>query len=369
MPLREPPAQSKVGRPLATLAAIAAIVSAVILVFAWVGGWLAPGRLTPQDMTDAIQTANGKVYPGYRRAHAKGVCVSGYFEGNGEGQALSKAGMFKSARSPLLGRMSIGGGAPHGMDGSARVRSMALKIVDEDGHEWRMAMNSFPFFAVSSVQAFYEQSVASAPDPATGKPDPAKMAAFTEAHPESANFARWAKSAPWSTSFANTRYNGVNTFRFEDAGGDQRHVRWSMHPQTAFEAMTADQRAAADADFLADDLARRLAAGPLRWDMEVTVGGPDDSITDPSQVWPESAPRVTVGTVVIEHSEPQATGACRDVNFDPLILPPGVDGSEDPILAARSSVYSVSFNRRERDIAAGRAAEATGQAPAAGDTQ
>ena len=219
MPLREPPAQSKVGRPLATLAAIAAIVSAVILVFAWVGGWLAPGRLTPQDMTDAIQTANGKVYPGYRRAHAKGVCVSGYFEGNGEGQALSKAGMFKSGRSPLLGRMSIGGGAPHGMDGSARVRSMALKIVDEDGHEWRMAMNSFPFFAVSSVQAFYEQSVASAPDPATGKPDPAKMAAFTEAHPESANFARWAKSAPWSTSFANTRYNGVNTFRFEDAGG------------------------------------------------------------------------------------------------------------------------------------------------------
>ncbi|MEO6170292.1 MAG: catalase family peroxidase [Lysobacter sp.] len=368
MPPREPPAQPKVGRYLPALAAIAAIIGAVVLLFAWVGGWLAPGRLTPQAMADAIQTANGNVYPGYRRAHAKGVCVSGYFESNGEGQALSKAGIFKPGRSPLLGRMSIGGGAPHGMDGSARVRSMALQLVDDNGHEWRMAMNSFPFFAVSSVRAFYEQSVASAPDPATGKPDPAKMAAFAKAHPESANFAHWAKTAPWSNSFANTRYNGVNTFRFDDAGGGHRHVRWSMQPEAAFEEMTADQRAAADADFLADDLAQRLAQGPLRWDMVVTIGGPDDSITDPSQVWPESAPQVAVGKVVIERSEPQTTGACRDVNFDPLILPPGVDGSEDPILAARSAVYSVSFNRRERDIAAGHASEATGQAPAEGAT-
>ncbi len=366
MPNRGTPPHSSSGRTLAALAAIAAIIAGVVLVFAWVGGWLAPERLTPQKMTDAIQTANGKIYPGYRRAHAKGVCISGYFEGNGQGEPLSKAGVFRPVRSPMLGRMSIGGGSPHGQDGSARVRSMALQLLDENGHEWRMAMNSFPFFAVASVRAFYEQTVASAPDPATGKPDPARMAAFAEAHPESANFARWAKTAPWSTSFANTRYNGVNTFRFDDAGGGQRHVRWSMQPHTAFEEMTPDQRADADADFLADDLARHLAQGPLRWDMVVTLGGPDESITDPSQVWPDSAPQVTVGTVVIERSEPQATGACRDLNFDPLILPPGVDGSEDPILAARSAVYSVSFNRRERDIAAGHAAQATGQVPADG---
>ena len=57
-----------------------------------------------------------------------------------------------------------------------------------------------------------------------------------------------------------------------------------------------------------------------------------------------------------------ATGACRDINYDPLILPTGVDGSEDPLLAARSAVYSVSFNRREHDIATGKADAAIGQA-------
>ncbi|MNC80149.1 Catalase-related peroxidase precursor [compost metagenome] len=42
-------------------------------------------------------------------------------------------------------------------------------------------------------------------------------------------------------------------------------------------------------------------------------------------------------------------GACRDLNFDPLILPSGIQPSNDPILAARSAAYSESFNRRSRE--------------------
>jgi catalase len=83
---------------------------------------------------------------------------------------------------------------------------------------------------------------------------------------------------------------------------------------------------------------------------------------NPSQSWPEDRPRVTVGTVVVESSSAQATGACRDINYDPLVLPTGVEASDDPILAARSAVYSVSFNRREHDIASGEAGAATGHA-------
>ena len=49
------------------------------------------------------------------------------------------------------------------------------------------------------------------------------------------------------------------------------------------------------------------------------------------------------------------------VNYDPLVLPVGVQGSDDPILAARSAVYAVSFNRREHDIASGKADAATGK--------
>ena len=362
MPDIEPaPVTPPYHRVWPALLAIVLIVAVLALTFAWVAGWLTPERLTPQRFTNAIEASNGQVYPGFRRAHAKGICVAGYFEGNGQGTALSRARLFAPVRTPFVGRMSVGGGSPYGLDNKARVRSMALELNSDDGQQWRMAMNSFPFFGVSSVQAFYEQTRANAPDPVTGKPDPAKQAAFAKAHPEFARFATWAKTAPWSTSWANTTYNGVNTFRFINDAGNTRNVRWSMQPQTAFAAMTPDQRAAADGNFLSEDLGQRLAHGPLRWDMVVTVAQAGDSIVDPSQSWPEDRQHVSVGTVVIESSTPQTTGACRDINYDPLVLPTGVQGSVDPVLAARSAVYSVSFNRREHDIASGKAAAATGK--------
>lgn len=354
------PSPPSARRTLVALLGIALIVAALALAFAWVAGWLTPRRLTPQRFTNAIETANGQVWRGFRRAHAKGVCVAGYFQGNGQGMALSDARVFAPVRTPFVGRLSIGGGSPYGLDAQARVRSMALQLDSDDGQQWRMAMNSFPFFGVASVEAFYEQTRANAPDPATGKPDPARRAAFAKAHPEFARFADWAAHAPWPTSWANTTFNGVDTFRFIDRAGNASQVRWSMQPHTAFAAMTPEQRAGADADYLARDLAARLAAGDLRWDMVVTVAQPGDPV-NPSQPWPEDRRHVVVGTVVVESATPQATGACRDINYDPLILPGGVEGSDDPILAARSAVYSVSFNRRERDIARGEAAAATGQ--------
>lgn len=357
-PLTAPPTPH---RSWLALLAIALIVATVAFAFAGTAGWLTPGLLTPQRFTNAIEAGNGQIYSGFRRAHAKGVCVAGYFEGNGQGTTWSTARMFAPVHTPFVGRLSVGGGSPYGLDGSARVRSMALQLNSDDGQQWRMAMNNFPFFGVSSVQGFYEQTVANAPDPATGKPDPAKQAAFVAAHPQFARFAAWAKDSPWSTSWANTAYNSVDTFRFFDHAGQSHNVRWSMIAQTAFEAMTAEQRKAADGNFLDEDLRARLAQGPLRWNMVVTLGAPGDPVIDPSQSWPEERQHVTVGTVVIESSTPQATGACRDINYDPLILPSGVQGSEDPILAARSAVYSVSFNRREHDIASGNAPAATGK--------
>lgn len=351
------------------LLAIAFIVASIALVFAWVAGWLTPDRLTPARFTNAIETSNGQIHRGFRRAHAKGLCVAGYFEGNGRGVELSRARLFAPVRTPFIGRMSIGGGSPYGLDNKARVRSMALQLNSDDGQQWRMAMNSFPFFAVSSVEAFYEQTAANAPDPATGKPDAAKVAAFSAAHPEFARFVDWAKNTPWSTSWANTTYYSVNTFRFSNHAGEQQHVRWSMQPLTAFVAMSPEEREAADDNFLSEDLITRLAQEPLRWEMVVTLAAPGDSITDPSQRWPEDRQQVAVGAVVIEHASPQTTGACRDINYDPLILPAGVNGSEDPILAARSAVYSVSFNRREHDIATGKADAAIGQQSSQGTSQ
>lgn len=338
------------------LAAIASLVLMLATAFAWTAGWIGRERLTAPRLVDAIE--GGKPYPGFRRAHSKGVCVAGYFEPSEQAAALSRAQVFSQPRTTIQGRLSIGGADPYALDAQARIRSLALLLKTDDGQEWRMAMNSFPFFAVATPAGFHAQLVASRPDPATGKPDPAKMAAFLAEHPEAKRFQAWAKSAPWSSSWANTAYNGVNAFRFVDAMGRERFVRWSMEPQAPFEPLSEAERQQADSDYLREDLQARLRQGPLRWNLVVTEAAPGDPVDDPSQAWPEDRQRHFAGVLVLENSQPQATGPCRDVNYDPTVVPDGIALSSDPILAARAAAYSVSFNRRERETARSHVQEA-----------
>jgi catalase len=269
---------------------------------------------------------------------------------------------FAQASVPVTGRLSIAGGDPHGPDSNARVRSLALLLKTDDGQEWRMAMNEFPFFPVASPQGFQALNLASRPDPATGKPDPAAMAAFVAKFPEIQRFQAWAGSAPWTDSWATTTFNGVNAFLLRAANGNERAVRWSMRPQAEPRALTAEERAAADGGFLESEFVQRLAAGPVRWDMVLTLAEAGDAVDNPSQEWPAGRMQVVAGTLEVSAAGPQATGECRDINFDPLQLPRGIAPSNDPVLLARSTAYAESFNRREVEIARGKASEAIGEA-------
>lgn len=172
------------------------------------------------------------------------------------------------------------------------------------------------------------------------------MQAFFAAHPESAAFRQWAQTAKPSNSFANVTYNGVNAFRLLDTAGNTRFARWSVQPETPFEPIG---EAGNDPDFLARDLQQRLSQGPLRWHLVLTLANPGDPVHDATRQWPADRRQVNAGTLVVESAAPQATGACRDINYDPLVLPDGIQASDDPILAARSAAYAVSYNRRTRE--------------------
>lgn len=337
------------------------IVAVLALLFAWVGGWFGGKGVTPQAMADTAE-ASGSPQPGFRRAHSKGICIVGTFTPTSEAAPLSTARVFSQASTPVLGRFSNPGNDPHAPDNKAAVRGMALQLKTDDGQEWRMAMNSFPFFASSTPEGFQAMNVARLPVPATGKPDPEKMKAVLAKYPEIANFMAWSKDARTPDSLANTRFNGVNAFRLIDAQGRERAVRWSMRPHAPFVAADSERLASASRDFLGEDLDRRLAAGPLQWDMVMQFAAPGDPIEDPSKAWPDTRPETKVGTLSLTRAQAQAGGPCFDLNFDPLILPQGIAATDDPVLHARSAVYSVSFNRREREISRGQAHVDSGSA-------
>src|SRR5689334_919895 len=68
---------------------------------------------------------------------------------------------------------------------------------------------------------------------ASSSKDPNAMKTFASAHPEIAAFGEWAKSAPWTSSYAEDRFNGLNVFIFTDNSGAEHAVRWSLLPSAA----------------------------------------------------------------------------------------------------------------------------------------
>jgi catalase len=259
------------------LAAIGVILLAVTAGFAFAAGWLSPDRLSPRDIVDSLQIHDG-LHPGFRRAHAKGLCIEGRFLANGNGTALSKAGVFTPGDVPVIGRLSTGGGLPYAPDGRLVFHAIALSLTQANGEQWRMAMDDTPIFFVATPQAFRDFQLATAPDPETGKPDPVRTADFLAHHPETRAFMEWMRDAPLPSSFANGTYYSINAFRFTNAAGETRFVRWSLVPETPFTALDKSTLASVPPNFLFDDVVQRLRQGPLRWHMVVTVAAPGDPV-------------------------------------------------------------------------------------------
>ena len=326
-------------------ALIAAILLVTVLAFGYVGSWLAPNRLTAQHMVNQLQT-NAGVFPGYRRNHAKGVCVAGYFESNGQAQPYSAAQVFAPGRTPVVGRFAVPGGNPYAPDSSVPIRSLALRFTQLNGQQWRTGMNSMPVFPVATPQAFYEQLQAQQPDPATGKPNPAKIKAFFAAHPETGAFLAWVKTAKPSSSYATESYWSLNAFEFINANGEKHAVRWRMVSETG-----DSTPGGSDPNYLDADLAQRLAQGPQRWRLLVTLANPGDPTDDATKTWPADRRDIDVGTLVLTSTEAQESGPCRDINYDPLVLPDGITASDDPLLPARSAAYATSYLRRTSEEA------------------
>ena len=189
-------AASRVGAPsLGTLVVIASAIGVLALAFAYIGGWLSPGRLTPDRMVAALSDRGGNPL-GHRRNHAKGICFTGEFDANGAGAGLSTAPMLTAGRYPVIGRFAIAVGNPDAPDATGRVRSMAVRIVAPDAEEWRSGMNNSPVFVVATPQAFYEVTLTQDIDPATGKTEPRRDGALSQHPPRERTVRRMGQDRP-----------------------------------------------------------------------------------------------------------------------------------------------------------------------------
>jgi len=336
-----PPGTARLGRReiLRGAAAVAAFLAvdaaALLTAFNWVG----PKRLTPHAFLDVFNQAFGR-HHGYRTNHAKGVSVMGWFDSNGNGAELTTAAVFAPVRTPVIGRFSAAGGNPHTADAAAAGRGLGLAFGFPGSRQWRTAMLNLPVFPDPSPQSMYDRLVATAIVPATGKPDPAALTRFYAAHPPAERAMSILKQHKPTPGFADSTFSGLSAFYFVNASGQRIPVRWSLTPlQQALPASTGPNA-------LFDPLVAQLRAGSLRWRLMLTVGKPSDPTNDATLPWPADRRSIDAGVLTLDSVATDAKGNARDINFDPLVLPPGIEPSDDPLLTARSAVYAASYRRR-----------------------
>ncbi|HEC73441.1 MAG TPA: catalase family peroxidase [Methylophaga aminisulfidivorans] len=301
-------------------------------------------KITAQDFVDLQQ---GKlVYEGFRRAHAKGFCIGGVLQSNGNLAQYTSAYFFSRKNTPFTGRISIAGNNPTAPDLKAPVRSLALSLSSKN-EVWRTAMNTPPVMAVRNPYDFYQQLLALAPDPTTNERDPSKIRDFFDEHPESKAFRTWASEYSPKNSFAEETYHSINAFYLINNKGNKQAVRWRVSPP--IDALAAADLDTSNNDALQDEFFNRLKAGNVKFDLIFTFATAEDNVTDPTQAWPSSRREVIAGQLLITDATPQKNSICNEINFDPLVLPTGIEASQDKILGARSSAYAESYRRRAKE--------------------
>lgn len=323
------------------IGAVGAFLAVDFGAVAYANNWIGPdGGLTRQTFMDGFRRAFG-LHPGFRRNHAKGVAVSGRFDSTGNGAELSRAAVFRPGQSSVTGRFSLSGGDPSMADTAGAARGLGLAFAFPDGTQWRTAMLNLPVFPDNSPQGFYDRLLASKNVPATGKPDPAAMSAFLTAHPETAAAMAVIKQHPPTRGFADSTFSSLITFYMVNDAGTRTPVRWSFVPQQA----ALPPRPGGD-NALFDALVRQIDQRPLQWRLVLTVGEPGDPLSDATLPWPSDRRTVDAGTLTLTSAETERPGNARDINFDPLVLPDGIEPSDDPLLSARSAVYAASYRAR-----------------------
>ena len=286
----------------------------------------------------------GGAYPGFRKAHAKGVCAVGTFSPNTGAQQFADSALLSNGELPAQFRFSLGGSNPAADERIPGVRGIGVQIALPDGTKHTVTGNSAPVFNGKDPETFlgFLRTLLPGED---GKVDRARTAAYIKANPSTQASTAWARNTPAPASWVNTPYFGLHTFYYQGQGADKLKYRWHLSPDLGHANLTKEQTANMPTEFLEDKLIAQLKdeGSTVSFTLVASIGQEEDTDIDPSIVWPEERVKVTLGTLTLNSAGDQT---CKNTNFDPNIISKGFSPSADRVLRMRSPAYGISFGKR-----------------------
>jgi catalase len=303
-----------------------------------------PGKSLPQRIADDFVTLFGS-HPSYRINHAKGIVVTGTFTPSPEGSTLTRA-PHVAAVTPVIVRFSDGTGIPTIPDNSpnASPHGIAIRFSLPSGAYTDIVALAHNGFVVGTGEEFAQFLEAVAATKPTS-PHPSPIEAFLHGHPHALKFVTDPEPNP--VSFADLSWFGNNALIFVNAKGVKQSGRYKIVPVGEPKFLDSAAAAKMPPNYLMDGLTRRLAAKtPVKLRVLVQLANPGDQTADGSAPWPDDRKLVELGVVTLTTVAPNNAALQRSLAFNPIYLIDGIQLSDDPLIAIRSAVYSLSVARR-----------------------
>lgn len=288
-----------------------------------------------QQALDAMDAISG-VHPGHRAAHAKGTLLSGMFTPSEDAPRLTSAAHMQREPSRVTVRFSNGGGDPGIPDYAREGRGIGVKFYLADGGRTDIVGLTLPCFFVRTPEDFIAFMKARL-EPELLMPD------FLGAHPEALPAIQAALGSDPPESYATCLYNSIHAYRWLDAEGGARFVRYRFEPEAGERTLPGAQAKARGPDYLRNDI---LSREETAFRLVVVIAAEGDPTDDPTVAWPEQRERVEVGRLVLDGPDTERERDGDVLVFDPTRVTAGIELSDDPILHFRPRAYSVSVARR-----------------------
>ena len=291
-----------------------------------------------------------------RIVHARGSGAHGFFECYAPQTEITRAAPFKEAGkiTPVFVRFSTVAGERGSFDTARDVRGFAVKFYTDEGN-WDLVGNNIPVFFIQDAMKFPDLVHAVKPEPHHAMPQAASAHDtfwdFISLMPESTHMIMWAMSdRAIPRSYRTMQGFGVHSYRLVNDAGESVFVKFHWTPKQGTHSLVWDEAVkinGADPDFHRRDLWEAIEAGEYpEWELGFQVFTEEQGeqfsfdILDATKIIPEELiPVVPVGRMVLNRNPDNFFAETEQVAFCTAHVVPGIDFSNDPLLAGRIHSY------------------------------
>jgi catalase len=291
-----------------------------------------------------------------RIVHARGSGAHGFFQCYEPLTEFTRAAPFREAGkvTPVFVRFSTVAGERGSKDTARDVRGFAVKFYTDEGN-WDLVGNNMPVFFIQDAMKFPDLVHAVKPEPHHQMPQAASAHDtfwdFVSLMPESTHMLMWLMSdRAIPRSYATMQGFGVHTYRFVNEAGESVFVKFHWSPLAGTHSLVWDEAvkiSGADPDYHRRDLWERIEAGHFpEYELGVQIFTEQQAeafsfdILDATKIVPEELiPVRPVGRMVLDRNPDNFFAETEQVAFCTAHVVPGIDFSNDPLLAGRIHSY------------------------------